>query len=163
MELEDYIRQMDTMMENYTTGTSTYPLTSNEVILTRDVSNYTTLTQDMLTNLMDSMTISTTFEPNWVMYTGTQGYRQFQNHMSITRRSYSVTGGSWGGSISQIPYKNYTVSENLTKNKNQREFVITTRSGRKISKIVNKNMIEKERADLYKGRVIGYKEYWENV
>lgn len=128
-------------MENYTTGTSTYPLTI------------------------------TTSEPNWVMYTGTQGYRQFQNHMSITRRSYSVTGGpsysvtggSWGGSISQIPYKNYTVSENLTKNKNQREFVITTRSGRKISKIVNKNMIEKERADLIKGRVIGYKEYWENI
>lgn len=157
MELEDYIRQMDIIMENYTTGTSTYPLTSNEVILTRDVSNYTTLTQDMLTNLMDSMTISTTFEPNWLMYTGTQGYRHFQEQME---RTVFFGTPNYQSPIQNF-YKNYSVRE--VSFKNRTEFIVTTRSGRKISKIVNKNMIEKERADLYKGRVIGYKEYWENV
>lgn len=131
MELEDYIRQMDTMMENYTTGTSTYPLTSNEVILT------------------------TTSEPNWVMYT--QGYRHFQEQME---RTVFFGTPNYQSPIQNF-YKNYSVRE--VSFKNRTEFIVTTRSGRKISKIVNKNMIEKERADLYKGRVIGYKEYWENI
>lgn len=158
-ELETFIQQMD---QNFTTPPTTTSSTTlgRAAVIGASIHTYSeTVTAEAIRRMLEEVSrVSDNSSREYVMYTGYEGY---QNMMTVMRTTTTtVTGGPvFSPTSSQLSYKNYTVSENLTKNKNQIEYVLTTKSGVKISKVINNNIIEKERLNLSKGRVLGYKKY----
>lgn len=152
-ELETFLQQMDNQMINYYSTTvepvHTTPTTTTTIMY--DTNPYVSATERDLRRAIEDLSITyDNSARDYVMYTGSEGY---QNMMSVLRRSYDIG--------SQLSYRNYTVSEAC--NKNQTELVITTKSGYKMSKTISNNLLEKERLNLSKGRVSGYKNHWENI
>jgi len=146
-ELETFLQQMDNQMINYysTTVEPVYTTPTTTTTITYDTNTYVSAIERDLRRMIEGLSITyDNSARDYVMYTGFEGY---QNMMSVLRRSYDIG--------SQLSYRNYTVSEAC--NKNQTELVITTKSGYKMSKTINNNLLEKERLNLSKGRVSGYK------
>lgn len=152
-ELETFIQQMDQNFITPPTTTSSTTLGRAAVIGASTHTYSEVVTAEAIRRMMEEMS-RTPYSSGreYVVYTGNDGY---QNMMNVMQRSYNITSPT----SSQLLYKNYIVSENLTKNKNQTKYVLTTKSGTKISKVINNNIIEKERLNLSKGRVLGYKKY----
>jgi len=148
-ELETFLQQMDNQMINYysTTVEPVYTTPTTTTTIMYDTNPYVSATERDLRRAIEDLSITyDNSARDYVMYTGSEGY---QNMMSVLRRSYNID------SQLSYRYRNYTVSEAC--NKNQTELVITTKSGYKMSKTINNNLLEKERLNLSKGRVSGYK------
>lgn len=128
--------------------------------------NWTTLTENTLREYLNSLenNVWSYTQPDYYTYT-------INNNGRVTLYpertggdipgSLGAYGGIWDTPTFWVNYKNYSVQE--LKHGKQTKFILITKSGIKKEKIVLPNKVESERQNLSKGRIIGYKQHWENV
>lgn len=148
-----------------TSGTYNYPGLMSQISAASSTT-WTTFTGDTIRHYLSNLEISTWVhtQPDYYRYTiGNDGSVTIYpgSGGDIPGTSLGAYGGIWDTPTSQVNYKNYSVQE--LKYGKQTKFILTTKSGIKKEKIVLPNKVESERQNLSKGRIMGYKQHWENV
>lgn len=178
MPTNEEIERMDQIMEDiervliYGTGGAVETNSNNglvSIINTASTSDFIVrLTEDMFRHYMTGLETSTWIDTDYYRYTiDNNGRATVYPGSSIITAPGATPSGAYGGiwgvgtPTSHVDYKNYSVQE--LKHGKQTKFILTTKSGIKKEKIVLPNKVESERQNLSKGRIMGYKQHWENV